>query len=124
MMNVPEDLFDYKKVIKALQYGLEGVIFALKNERAFRQEILIFAPLAFIAIWISNSWQDYFLLVAPLFVILALELVNTAIEQLANLISQDTCHEIKIVKDCAAGAVLLMVILTSLIWLVRLSSFL
>ena len=124
MVKLPKGLFSIAKVFKAFRYALEGIVFAFKNERAFCQELLSFVPLAIVAIFISNSILDYLLLVIPFFFILALELVNTAVEQLADLISKERCPEIKIAKDCAAGAVLLMVFATATIWLVKLSSFL
>ena len=42
--------------------------------------------------------------------VLALELINTAIENLCNIISKDFHPVIKIVKDTAAGAVLVSAI--------------
>ena len=119
-----KDLFAVVKIWHAFCYACEGIFFALKHERAFRQEVFIAVPLAILAVFLSNSILDYLLLVIPFVLILALELVNTAVEQLANLISQEKRPEIKIAKDCAAGAVLLMVFVTAIIWLVKLSSFL
>ncbi len=117
-------MFSVIKVLNAFYCGFAGIVFAFKNERAFCQEVLSFIPLSIWAIFLANSLLDYLLLVVPFFVILALELVNTAIEQLADLISQEKCPEIKIVKDCAAGAVLLMVFVAAVIWFVKFSSFL
>lgn len=60
----------------------------------------------------TNEW------IAILFcsaLVLGLEMINTAIEKLSNVVSTSIRPDIKIIKDMAAGAVLLVSIISLII---------
>ena len=82
----------------------------LKNERAFKQELcLLLVPL----VGLILGWQIQWLiiLIGINIIILSVESVNTAVEKLCNFIHKEKHSEIKIIKDCAASAILLLIIL-------------
>jgi undecaprenol kinase len=91
-------------------YALAGVLHGLHRERSVRFQavvlLLVFAALAVFRpepIW----WAAVALASAS---VLAAELLNTAIETLADHLSPEFHPQIRVVKDCAAGAVLVCVI--------------
>lgn len=94
--------------IKRLGYALNGIIEAFKAESSFRLQIVaaIGALLFLIAMKASPLWWGLFLL--NIVAILSAELFNTALEHFIDLIHPNTHPAIKIAKDCAAGAVLLL----------------
>ena len=53
---------------------------------------------------------EWLVIILCCIIVLALELINTAIENLCDLVSKDFHPVIKIVKDTAAGAVLVSAI--------------
>lgn len=60
----------------------------------------------------ATEWQTVLLCVA---LVLCLEMMNTAIETLCNVVQEETHPKIKIVKDVAAGAVLLSCIISVIV---------
>jgi undecaprenol kinase len=91
-------------------YALAGFMHGLRRERSVRFQvvvlILVFAALAVLRpepIW----WAVVALASAG---VLAAELINTAIETLADHLSPEFHPQIRVVKDCAAAAVLVCVI--------------
>lgn len=108
---------EIKRIIRAFGYSIEGLKAAL-GESAFRTEIIISAialPCAFI---ITENTAERALLIGSLFLVLIIELLNTAIEIAINRISLEIHPLSKKAKDVASAAVLLSLINAATIWLV------
>jgi len=89
-----------------LSFALAGWRYAFRNERSFRTHI-VYAGLALAMLIVFRPplvWWALIGFVAAL--VLCIELVNSAIEELADLVHPDVHDRIKAVKDMAAGAVL------------------
>lgn len=97
-----------RNFIKSLGYAFTGIRAAAARERNFRIQIIM-GILAIICCIIFQVDALLFVLVAfAIFFVLAMELVNTAIEAIVDLIAGGKAHPLaKIAKDAAAGAVLL-----------------
>lgn len=92
-----------------LRHSLAGLRAACAD-RSFRAELLLGAVLL-PAVSMSNASLGYKLAVAGIYLLLlALELVNTAIEGLCDLITLEHHLGIKAVKDMASAAVFLVLI--------------
>jgi undecaprenol kinase len=93
--------------LKRIAYALEGVKASWQSESSFRLQV--FATLLVILVLCFTQpvaiWWAILLLTCGL--VLTLEVINTAIEKLMDLIHSDLHPIIKIVKDTLAGAVLL-----------------
>tara|TARA_B100000131_G_scaffold305091_1_gene330721 strand:+ start:105 stop:527 length:423 start_codon:yes stop_codon:yes gene_type:complete len=95
-------------VLKSFQYAFHGLIYCFKSSRNFR--IHIFSALfAFIVSLILNiNLNDFLIIIATIFSVLILELINTSIESLVDLIVEEKFDRLaKVAKDCSAAAVLL-----------------
>lgn len=105
-----------QRIIKAFGYSCQGLKAAFVHEAAFRQELLLCLvgiPLAF---WLSKSWSQFFLLVASLVFILVIELLNSALETLADMVQPDYHPLVGRAKDIGSAAVLLSFIIAICIW--------
>ena len=93
-----------------LRFALRGVASALRSEASLRtQAVVLLAVLA--ALGLLRPGPVWWALVAlASAAVLAAELLNTAIEQLADLLHPDAHPRLKVVKDCAAAAVLIAVL--------------
>ena len=89
---------------KAIQYALAGLRCA-RSERSLRIEIIcgIFAVILGAILGINRIEWMFILLAMAL--IIGLELINTAVEKLADKITEEKDNDIKKIKDVAAGAV-------------------
>jgi diacylglycerol kinase (ATP) len=116
------------RILQATINTLSGLRSALHSEAAFRQELVLFAlavPLAFLIA--GDNWKRL-VLIASLLLVLVVELLNTAIEKLADRVTLDRDPAIGRVKDMGSAAVGLALVLAGLVWLLavceRIASFL
>lgn len=105
------------KLLKATQYALSGLRYAFTKERAFRQECLIFLFFCILSFFIADTMIELVLLNGVLFLILIIELLNTAIEKTLDRISRDKNPYTKIAKDVSSAAVFLSLLLGIGTWL-------
>ena len=93
-----------------LRYALNGIAHALRAEpsQQFQAGALLAAIDGLIVLRPRPVWWALVLLAGAL--VLAAELLNTALEELADHLSPEEHPRIRLVKDCAAGAVLLAVL--------------
>ena len=68
------------RLIAATGFSLAGLKAALQHEEAFRVEVVIFCILAPAGLWLGQSRVEQVLLVGSLFVVLLMELINSALE--------------------------------------------
>jgi len=93
-----------------LRYALNGIAHALRAEHSaqFQAGALLAAIVGLIVLRPPPVWWALVLLAGAL--VLAAELMNTALEELADHLSPEEHPRIRLVKDCAAGAVLVAVL--------------
>lgn len=93
-----------ERILKAFFYSMSGLQFAFRDEAAFREIIFLSflgIPLALI---IAKSYIDAILLILPFFICIIVELVNTAIENICDLVSSEYNEFIKKAKDMGSAA--------------------
>ena len=94
-----------------------GLAFAIRSEQAFREEVaaLVLAlPLAWL---IGVSSIRRIELVAAVVLVLIVELLNTAIEKLADRLTTDHDPQIGRVKDMGSAAVGVTLVMAGLFWI-------
>jgi len=105
-----------RRIILAVGYSLLGLKAAFRHEAAFRQELLlaiIFLPLAF---WLDVTPVQRTMMVAALFLVMIVELLNSAVEVVVDRIGTEK-HELSgRAKDLGSAAVLVSLLLTTYIW--------
>lgn len=100
----------------ATGYSWRGLRAAFSNEAAFRQELLLCVVLGAASFWLARNPFEWLLLVTPLFILLIVELLNSAIENTIDRIS-DELHPLSgRAKDMGSAAVLLSLILIAVAW--------
>ena len=108
-------------LIRAFQNSRAGLRHAVDTERAVRQEIfvlLIALPLAMLAG--ADNWKRA-ALIGSVFMVLAVELLNTSIEKLCDHVTPQIHPTIKAVKDMGSAAVLFAIGGALLLWLAALA---
>jgi diacylglycerol kinase (ATP) len=97
-----------------------GLCAAAQTEAAVREELVAAAlavPLAFL---VADGTLKRFTLIAVVVFVLVVELLNTAIEKLADEITTDRQPGIGRVKDMASAAVGISLLVAGLVWLAAL----
>lgn len=96
--------------------ALQGLRSALVHEDAFRQEVLISAIMIPLALFSSVVTFGKVLLVGSIFLVLIVELLNSALEAAVDHTSLE-CHPLaKRAKDIASAAVFLSIIHAMVVW--------
>jgi diacylglycerol kinase (ATP) len=105
-----------QRIIKATLFSWQGLKAAYKNEAAFRQECLLTILLAPAGIYIGQGGLEKALLVAVLFLVLIVELLNSALEAVVDRFGGEM-HELSgRAKDIASAAVFIALINVILVW--------
>ena len=94
-----------------------GLAFAIRSEQAVREEVATLAlslPLAWL---IGATAMRRFELIAAVVLVLVVELLNTAIEKLADRLTTDHDQQIGQVKDMGSAAVGVALVMAGLFWL-------
>jgi diacylglycerol kinase len=91
-----------------LQFALAGLRAAFASERSFRVQLLggAFAVAALLLMRPALLWVA--LIVTLIGLVLAVELVNTALEHTLDGLHAEQAEFVRIAKDCAAAAVLVL----------------
>ena len=106
----------FKRIYNAFFYSVAGLTSAWKNEAAFRQESVIAIVLIPMAFWLGQSASQIALLIMPIFIVLIVELLNSAIETTIDRISGEHHTLSKQAKDMASAAVFISLMLFAIIW--------
>lgn len=101
----------------ALRYSRQGLVAAWRHEAAFRQELLLAAILTPLAFGLARSALEVLLLLMPLVLVLVVELINSAIEAVADALSAEHHVLLGRAKDLGSAAVLLSLGLLAAVWL-------
>ena len=95
-----------KNILRSFKCAFEGVKVLLKEEQNARIHLLIMLAVIIAGIIFSISYLEWIALILSIGFVFALEIVNTAIENLADFVSPDKHQKIKKIKDLSAAAVL------------------
>ena len=109
-------------LFKNASYALSGIKFLLK-ERAFQLELLFVIPLLILLFFMNLTALQKSVMAGSLFIILITEALNTAIESVVDLVTNEWHILAKRAKDIASAAVLLSLIQAAIIWGINLFSF-
>ena len=106
-----------KRVVMAAGHSMAGLRFALQEESAFRQELLLGALIAPWAFIIDFDRVERILLLSSIILVLVTELLNSGIEATVDRISFQHHSLSKRAKDYGSAAVLLTLALCGATWL-------
>ncbi|NGM88959.1 diacylglycerol kinase [Parapusillimonas sp. SGNA-6] len=104
------------RLINALRYSAQGLTAAFRHEAAFRQELLLAVVLVPLALWLGRSAGEIALLIGSVVFVLIVELLNSALEALADAITVDHHPLIGRAKDLGSAAVLLALLFSGAVW--------
>jgi diacylglycerol kinase (ATP) len=94
--------------LQRVRFALVGIAYALRAENSFRTHALAAAAALVALLWLRPAPVWWALVLLTIVAVLAAELFNTALEQLADRLHPEQHPQIRIAKDCAAAAVLVV----------------
>jgi len=96
-----------QSLVRRFFHAANGIRWATRVEASFRTQLLVVAATAVVLALLRPPLLWIALCILSAGMVLALELVNTALEHLADGLHPEQHPAIQVAKDCAAGAVLL-----------------
>lgn len=109
----------FSRLRHAAGYSLQGLR-AGWGEKAFRMEVLLALVLLPASIWLARDWREWALLIAPVFLVLITELLNSAVEAAIDRFGPEWHALSKKAKDMGSAAVFLALLLCGAVWLAAL----
>lgn len=106
-----------KRIFNAFTCSVKGFKAVYRHEAAFRQELLLCAILLPISFIIATSITHWLILVSTLLFVLFAEVINSAIEALADRISLDHHKLLGRAKDLGSAAVFIAFTIMFISWL-------
>ncbi|MCH9646272.1 MAG: diacylglycerol kinase [Proteobacteria bacterium] len=107
-----------ERILTAFKFSIKGLKTCYQSETSFRQEAwlaLILVPLAFI---LDVSSLEKFALISVVFLVLIIELLNSAIESVVDRIGDEYHVLSEAAKDMGSAAVWLSLMLLMITWLI------
>ena len=105
-----------RRLLRATVYSVQGFVHAFRHEAAFRQELALTAVLVPAALWLGRDVIERAMLVAVLFFVLVVELLNSAVEAAVDR-HGDEHHELSgAAKDLGSAAVFVSLTIVVVVW--------
>lgn len=95
------------KHLKSFKYAFSGILHSLYHEANFRIQILITLIAVIGGIYFKISSTEWSVLIIVFASLLSAEVLNTSIENFINYVIPKKSEVVRIVKDLAAGFVLI-----------------
>jgi len=100
----------------AFRWSMKGLSAGWRHEASFRLEAMLAIVLVPVGLWLGHGTLEKIALVLPVFLVLAAELLNSAIEAVVDLVSPDFNELAGRAKDLGSAAVFLLLAATALSW--------
>lgn len=101
---------DPRRWLRTARFAWKGLSYAYRTQPNFRMEVWITPLVLLVAAWLQVPLAQWCALLLCCLLVLSLELVNTALESVVDLLSPSYHPLAKVAKDTAAAAVLLAVV--------------
>lgn len=99
--------FRFSKLKQSFRYAFRGISYVYKTEQSFRILILASLLVVVLMIYFSVTFREAALLILVISGVLGLEILNTAVEKLLDLLKPRLNHYSQIIKDLMAATVLI-----------------
>lgn len=105
-----ENKWKNKNLFQSFANALNGIKFVWKYGNNIKIQVAFGILAIILGILLKISYVEFAILILTIFLVLILEVVNTAIEKLVDMYTLEYNETAKIIKDVSAGAVTLSAI--------------
>lgn len=96
--------------IKSIGYAFKGAFILVSTEASIKVQFFIGVIMTFAGFFFEISKTEWLIQIGTIGLIMALEGVNTAIEEIADFVHPEYHKKIGLIKDISAGAVFIFAI--------------
>jgi diacylglycerol kinase (ATP) len=109
-----------RRIVDAATYSVAGLRAAVRHEAAFRQELIVGVPMVLLAPFVAPGRWQALAMIASVMLVWIVELLNSAVEALADRIGTEHHPLLGRAKDLGSAAVMLSLALAVATWTVAL----
>jgi len=99
-----------RKWIISANHAIEGILHAAKTQRHMRYHLYAAMLLLIVSFVVGVSGTEFVVLITLAILVISVEMLNTAVEIITDILFKEYDQRAKIIKDTAAGAVLITAI--------------
>ncbi|MBN1992878.1 MAG: diacylglycerol kinase family protein [Anaerolineae bacterium] len=96
--------------LQSFQYAFAGIWHTLKTQRNAQIHLVVAFIIFILGLWLKLTLTEWAIIVLTMGLVIVTEMLNTVAEAAMDYTSTDFDPRIKIIKDVAAGAVLIAAI--------------
>ena len=104
------------RILKAAVWSMQGLSAAWLHESSFRLEVYTFAVLAPLGVWLGETPVERVLLVGSMLLVMAMELLNSAVEAVIERYGPEIHELAGRAKDMGSAAVFVLMLNVLLTW--------
>ena len=93
-----------KAIIKSIDYSIDGLVYAYRSERSMIIHTIASIIGIVLGFILGISLTEWSIILGTLAIILAIELINTAVEAVVDMVTQEYHPLAKVAKDCSSAA--------------------
>ncbi|MGZ0014837.1 diacylglycerol kinase family protein [Yeosuana sp. AK3] len=116
-MNLKKDSFFVSR-LKSVLYAFKGAVYLLKKESSIRVQFTIALFLSLLGFYYNISRTEWMVQLLCISMVMGIEGLNTALEEMANFIHPEKNNKIGLIKDIAAGSVFIVSVFSIIIGLI------
>ncbi len=105
-----------RHIVDATRFSIQGIVATAKSEAAFRQELLLAVILIPLACFLPVPPTNRILMIISLLLILLVELLNSSLESIVDMVSPDYHELAGKAKDCGSAAVMFSLFIAGVVW--------
>ena len=94
----------FKRFLNSIKFSIDGLVNAYQNEQSLWLHGVCTVGIIILGFLLQISFVQWAIIVIALVIVLAVELLNTAIEATVDLITKEIHPLAKVAKDCGSAA--------------------
>jgi diacylglycerol kinase (ATP) len=101
-------MIDLKRLVKSFKYAFEGIYYSFNSDQNLIVHFIAAILVIIVSLFLRVTPFEMGILGLTILLVIAAEMINSAIEKMVDLITNEHRKEAKIAKDVSAGMVLLI----------------
>jgi len=102
--------FSWKQRARSFQFAWQGLVQFFRSQHNALLHGMATVGVVFLGLWKHISLSEWLFIIAMIGLVWMAELFNTAIETLCNMVHPGQHPQVKVIKDAAAAAVLVIAV--------------
>lgn len=94
----------FKRFLNSIKYSVDGLVNAYQNEQSLWLHAMCTIVIVILGFVLQIKFYEWAVIVIALVIVLAVELLNTAIEATVDLVTKEIHPLAKVAKDCGSAA--------------------